>query len=74
MPCRTPGTPPSKPRRVIAQSSAPASSFHPDQAELFVREELVERANRVGSTAHTGNDRAGQTPFLLQYLPLQFLA
>ena len=53
---------------VLAESGSAAAGFDADEADLAVGDELVERADGVGSAADAGDDGGGQAAFLLEDL------
>jgi hypothetical protein len=46
------------------------SSFDPDQANIFVPDEVVERANRVAAATHASDDCFGEFPARFRELRL----
>ena len=51
---------------------SPAGGFHPDQLDVFVRDEIVEQADGIAAAPYAGHDHIGQPAFLLQHLGFHF--
>ncbi len=53
---------------VLSETRAAATGFDADEADVFIRNELVKGADGVGAAADTGDDGSGQAVFLLEDL------
>jgi len=59
---------------VVAERGAAAAGFDADEAHISVGDEFVEHADGVGAAADAGDNRRGQTVFLLENLRARFAA
>ena len=52
---------------------APSGGFAADETDILILNEMVERADSVGATAHAGDHRVGELAFFLQHLLFDLL-